>query len=212
MTIKTNENRTLAFAGIVQALQLVQQIAYGRPYDVDAYQATLQSILLLNSDSVTEIYGSVEGVRSGLRLLQTQLMGNKQKPDAELSRYLVVLLHLERKLSKRADLLERLGKGVEHAQNQVAHFDLMHANVLAGLANTYAETASTLNPKIMINGDPSRLQDATVANQVRALLLAAMRSAVLWRQCGGTRIGLLFGRNKLTACATELLSKGNILH
>lgn len=212
MTIKTNENRTLAFAGIVQALQLVQQIAYGRPYDVDAYQATLQSTLLLDAESVPEIYGGVEGVRSGLRLLQAQLMGGKQKPDAELSRYLVVLLHLERKLSKRDDLMERLRTGIEHAQNQVVHFDLMHANVLAGLANTYAETASTLSPKIMVNGEPSRLQDTAVANQIRTLLLAAMRSAVLWRQCGGTRLGLLFGRRKLTECATELLAKGNILH
>ncbi len=212
MTIKTNENRTLAFAGIVQALQLVQQIAYGRPYDVDAYQATLQSTLLLDADSVPDIYGGTKGVRSGLRLLQIQLMGNKQKPDAELSRYLVVLLHLERKLSKRTDLMDRLGKGIEHAKKQLEHFDLLHVNILAGLADTYAETCSTLNPKIMVNGEPIRLQDTTVANQIRALLLAAMRSAVLWRQCGGTRTGLLFGRSKMTECATELLSKNNVLH
>jgi high frequency lysogenization protein len=211
MSIKTDQNRTLAFAGILQALQLVQQTAYGRPYDVDAFQATVQSTLLLDTDSVTEVYGGVNGVRSGLRLLQTQLMNSKQKPDIELSRYLIVLLHLERKLSKRDDLLERLRIGIERAQNQVAHFDLMHANVLAGLADTYAETVSTLNPKIMVNGEPTRLQDSAVANQIRALLLAAMRSAVLWRQCGGSRIGLLLGRRKLAEIAGELLKK-NILH
>ena len=211
MSIKTDENRALAFAGILQALQLVQQTAYGRPYDVDAFQATLQSTLLLNTDSVAEVYGGVDGVRSGLRLLQTQLLNGKQKPDAELSRYLVVLLHLERKLSKSADLMDRLGTGIEHAQKQVTHFDLLHANVLAGLANTYAETVSTLNPKIMVNGDPTRLQDTAVAYQIRALLLAAMRSAVLWRQFGGTRISLLLGRRKLSAIAGELL-KHNILH
>jgi high frequency lysogenization protein len=211
MSIKTDENRTLAFAGLLQALQLVQQTAYGRPYDIDAFQATLQSTLSLNADSVAEVYSGVDGVRSGLRLLQTQLLNGKQKPDVELSRYLVIMLHLERKLSKRADLMERLGTGIEHAQNQLAHFDLKHANVLAGLANTYAETVSTLTPKIMVNGEPTRLQDTAVANQIRALLLAAMRSAVLWRQCGGTRIGLLLGRRKLSEIARELL-KHNILH
>ncbi len=211
MSIKTDHNRTLAFAGILQALQLVQQTAYGRPYDVDAFQATVQSTLLVDTDSVTEVYGGVNGVRSGLRLLQTQLMNSKQKPDIELSRYLIVLLHLERKLSKRDDLLEQLRMGIERAQKQVAHFDLMHANVLAGLADTYAETVSTLNPKIMVNGEPARLQDSSVANQIRALLLAAMRSAVLWRQCGGSRIGLLLGRRKLAEIAGELLRK-NILH
>jgi len=211
MSIKTDKNRTLAFAGILQALQLVQQTAYGKPYDVDAFQATLQSTLLLDAASVEEVYGGTEGVRSGLRLLQTQLLSGKQKPDAELSRYLVVMLHLERKLSGRDDLMERLSNGIEHAQKQTEHFDLMHANVLAGLANTYTETVSTLKPKIMVNGEPTRLQDPAVANQIRALLLAAMRSTVLWRQCGGTRIGLLLGRRKLAEIAGDLL-KHNVIH
>jgi high frequency lysogenization protein len=211
MSLKTHENRTLAFAGMLQALQLVQQTAYGRPYDIDAFQATLRSTLLLDADSVAEVYGGVDGVRSGLRLLQTQLLNSKQKPDIELSRYAVVLLHLERKLTKRTDLMERLQTGIEHAQNQVAHFDLMHANVLAGLANTYAETVSTLTPKIMVNGEPTKLQDTAVANQIRALLLSAMRSAVLWRQCGGTKIGLIFGRRKLAETAKELLYH-NVIH
>ena len=207
MTIRTENNRTLAFAGMLQALQLVQQTAHGRPYDVDAFQATLGSVLTLDSTSVEEIYRGVDGVRNGLRLLPIQLLGEKRKPDPELSRYLVVLLHLERKLSKRADLLERLRTGIEQAQRQVEHFDIGHPNVLASLANTYSETISTLHPRIMVNGDPSRLRDTAVADQVRALLLAAMRSAVLWRQCGGTRLGLLLGRRKLTDIANELLRK-----
>jgi len=32
-----------------------------------------------------------------------------------------------------------------------------------------------------------------------------MRSAVLWRQCGGTRLGLLLGRRKLADTAAGLL-------
>jgi high frequency lysogenization protein len=212
MTLKTDHNRTLAFAGLLQALQLVQQTARGKPYDVGAFQATLRSILTLDAASVEDIYGGVDGVRNGLRLLPAQLLGDKRKPDTELSRYLVVLLHLERKLSKRADLLERLRTGIEHAQRQTGHYDIGHPNVLAGFANTYSETVSTLGPRIMINGDPARLQDTAVANQIRALLLAAMRSAVLWRQCGGTRLGLLLGRRKLTAIATELLHGNRASH
>jgi high frequency lysogenization protein len=205
MTSKNNEDRALAFAGILQALQLVQSTAYGKPYDVQAFQASLNSILLLDADSVEEVYGGVAGVRSGLRLLKTQLMDQKQKPDGELSRYLVVLLHLERKLSKRADLLNTLTEGIERAQQQLTHFDIGHGNVLASLADTYAQTVSTLQPRIMVKGEPNRLSEAGVANQIRALLLAAMRSAVLWRQCGGTRLGLLLGRRKLVRAAEILL-------
>jgi len=212
MSIKTDRNRTLAFAGILQALHLVQQTAHGRRRDPGAVSASLRSILALDSLSVEDIYGGVDGVRTGLRLVKSQLLGDKQRPDAELSRYLVVLLHLERKLSKRADLLERLRTGIEQVQRQVEHFEITHPNVFAGLAGTYTETVSTLNPRIMVNGEPARLQDTAVANQIRALLLAAMRSAVLWRQCGGTRLGLLLGRRKLTNSAEALLHTDYTLH
>jgi high frequency lysogenization protein len=205
MTRKNDHERALAFAGILQALQLVQSTAYGKPYDVEAFQTSLNSILLIDADTVEEVYGGVAGVRNGLRLLKTQLMSQQQKPDGELSRYLVVLLHLERKLSKRSDLLNKLTEGIERAQQQLAHFDISHGNVVASLADTYAQTVSTLQPRIMVKGDPNRLSEAGVANQIRALLLAAMRSAVLWRQCGGTRLGLLLGRRKLVRAAEILL-------
>ena len=52
MKLGTDTNRTLAFAGMLQALQLVQQTAYGRPYDVAAFQATLHSVLTLDADNV----------------------------------------------------------------------------------------------------------------------------------------------------------------
>jgi high frequency lysogenization protein len=205
MTRSGDDERALAFAGILQALHLVQSTAYGKPYDVRALQASLTSILLIDADTVEDVYGGVAGVRSGLRLLKTQLLSEQQRPDAELSRYLVVLLHLERKFSKRSDLLNRVTEGIERAQQQLAHFDIMHANVLASLADTYAQTISTLQPRIMVKGEPARLNEAGVANQIRALLLAAMRSAVLWRQCGGTRLGLLLGRRKLATAAAALL-------
>lgn len=203
---KTDHDRALAFAGILQALQLVQSTAHGRPYDVEALHTSLNSVLSLNAASVEDIYGSARGVSSGLRILQTQLMSGNRKPDIELSRYLVTLLHLERKLGKRADLLGTIRSRVERVQAQVEHLGIGHADVIAGLAEAYTETVSTLRPRIMVNGDPKRLSEAEVANQIRALLLAAMRSAVLWRQCGGTRIGLLLGRAKLVEAARALLA------
>ncbi len=207
MTVHSLRDQTLAFAGILQALQLVQHTAHGKPCDLAAMQASLGSILVIDSDSVEAVYGGVEKLRSGLMLLKTQLISNQGKPDAEVARYLVTLLHLERKLSKRSDLLDRLRAGIERAQAQAEHFDVVHENVVAALADLYANTVSSLQPRIMVSGQPERLTDTTVANRVRALLLAAMRSAVLWRQCGGTRLGLLFGRKKLLETAGTLLDE-----
>ena len=76
MTRKNDKDRALAFAGILQALQLVQSAAYGKPYDLEAFQATLTSILLIDAATVEDVYGGAAGVKSGLRLLKTQLMSN----------------------------------------------------------------------------------------------------------------------------------------
>jgi high frequency lysogenization protein len=40
---------------------------------------------------------------------------------------------------------------------------------------------------------------------VRTLLLAGLRSAVLWRQLGGGRFDLMFGRKKIMREAEALL-------
>ncbi len=91
MSCNNDQDRALAFAGILQALQLVQNTAYGKPYDLQALQASLKSVLLIDAASVEQVYGGISGVTGGLRLLKTQLLGGNQKPDPELSRYQVTL-------------------------------------------------------------------------------------------------------------------------
>ena len=207
MSAHSQTDRTMAFAGILQALQLVKAIANNKPYDLDSYQASIKSIFSINADSVEEVYGDISGIRAGLRLIQSQLMRGNQKPDIELSRYLVTLLHLERKLNKRSDLMGILSTGIEKAIAQTTHYEITHENVIANLADTYSQTISTLTPRIMVNGDANLISTQAIANKIRTLLLAAMRSAILWRQCGGSRLSLLFGRSKLVDSATALLKK-----
>ena len=62
MSAKSDTDRTLAFAGMLQALQLVQSTAYGKPYDADAFQASLSSILAVDAGSTAEVYGGSKGV------------------------------------------------------------------------------------------------------------------------------------------------------
>jgi high frequency lysogenization protein len=206
---KSNAERTLAFAGILQALQLVQQTAYGKPVDQNALQTSIHSIFSLDANSALDVYGNLQGLQQGLELVKSQLHAKNKKPDMELSRYLITILHLEHKLGKRADLLEKLQQGIKQAQVQSEHFSETHTNVIANLADCYSSTISTLQPRIMVNGDSHRLSDSNTANMARSLLLSAMRSAVLWRQAGGSRIGLLFSRQKLVIEAENWLKTMN---
>jgi CII-binding regulator of phage lambda lysogenization HflD len=62
----------------------------------------------------------------------------------------------------------------------------IHPDVISKLGQLYADTISHLRPKVIVQGNPHYLQQADVVAEIRALLLAALRSAVLWRQMGGT--------------------------
>ncbi len=77
--------------------------------------------------------------------------------------------------------------------------------MVKALAEIYTSTVSTLTPRIMVQGEPGILQATESRDMIRALLLAGMRAAVLWRQCGGSRIRLIFKRKAMLAHTNALL-------
>jgi len=79
--------------------------------------------------------------------------------------------------------------------------------VIANLAGIYADTVSQIPPKIMVSGDSSVLSNPDNADKIRAILLAGIRSAVLWAQLGGNRWQILFNRRTFIEQARRLLSE-----
>jgi len=124
-----------------------------------------------------------------------------------VSQYVITLLHLESKLEKHPELLKKIHDGICTTQARLEHFPSLHENIIAQLAQIYSDTISTLRPRIMIQGNPLYLQDNTNASRIRALLLAGIRSAMLWRQCGGGRFKIILGRKKLALEAQRLLAE-----
>ncbi|QSA96874.1 high frequency lysogenization protein HflD [Methylococcus sp. EFPC2] len=202
--IKTLENQTIALAGLTQAVYLVQRIARTGSADAEELEASLASVLKLNPDDVLGVYDGLDKLRTGLRVLEKQL-GAPDRVDTELARYAASLIFLERKLQQNPAMLEKIRAGVERATAQTAHFGLAHENVIAGLADIYQETISQLRPRVMVVGEPLHLNNTANANRIRALLLAGIRAAVLWRQCGGSRWKFLLHRRKMQAEAVRLL-------
>ncbi|MEJ2688237.1 MAG: high frequency lysogenization protein HflD [Gammaproteobacteria bacterium] len=203
---RTLSDRCLALAGVFQATELVQQVARQGQADPQAVEATLGSLFYIDADSVAEVYGGIDGVRLGLQTLRVQLANPRSSEGLEVTRYAVTLLQLERRLLRRRELLEALRAGIERISVQVSYFSRTHDTVIAALADLYRNTISTLTPLIIVHGEPAFLEDTGRARLIRALLLAGVRSAVLWRQSGGGRWNLLFGRAKLLAAAEQLLA------
>lgn len=206
MELKTLANQTIALAGIAQVSVLVQQLATIGTCDQEAMAASIGSVLKIDADSVTDVYGGLSGLKLGLNQLNGQITGTKH-PDRDQARYAAAIVYLERKLSERKDLLETIKNGVSTAQAQSEHFGLLHENVLANLGDIYHRTISTLQPRIMVNGEQSFLSRPDIANKIRALLLAGIRSALLWRQCGGSRWKFIFYRSRIQNELQDLIKQ-----
>lgn len=196
MSNKTITNQTIALAGIAQVCALVNQLAVKGTVEEQPFEISIASILKIDAESVTDVFGGLAGVSFGLQQLEMQLTG-KTIANPQEARYAASLVYLEKQLSERLDMINAIQSGVEKAANQAEHFGLLHENVLAGLSELYHTTISTIPPRIMINGEPTYLSNLTIIHKIRSLLLAGIRSTMLWRQCGGTRWKFLLYRKKI---------------
>ena len=207
MSIKTTTNQTIALAGISQACLLVKELAStGTVVNSTAIETSINSILKLDSNTVIDIYGDLSNIKPGLEQLKLQLTG-RTIADPEQARYAASLVFLEKQLSSRPEMLDKIKVGIETAQFQSETFGIMHENVLANLGDLYHSTISTLQPRIMVNGEEEFITQPAIINKIRTLLLAGIRSALLWRQCGGARWKFLFFRKKIQDEVEFLLSQ-----
>ncbi len=206
MSLNTITNQTIALAGIAQAVALVQQLATTGSADSNALEAGIASLFISDEQGAAHVYGGLSGLKLGLEQLNEQMSGLKIA-HPEQARYAASLVFLEGQLSKQPAMLKTIFAGIERAQAQSEHFGLLHENVLANLGDIYHSTISTLQPRIMVNGEQEFLSRPDIVNKIRACLLAGIRSAILWRRCGGTRWKFLFYRKKIQAELQILLQK-----
>lgn len=198
-------NQTLALAGIFQSVHLCKSLATTGLCSQDELEATLRSILTLNADRVIDAYGgSINSVKPGLRVLANQLRGRGETRDLDLARYTLLLVQLGTNVINDEGTIEQLRIGISRAQS--LDFDVNDPTMISNLANLYRSAISHLSPRIMVSGDPKHLNNTETASKIRAVLLGGLRSVVLWRQCGGSRINLLLARGRYVRTAREMLN------
>jgi high frequency lysogenization protein len=190
------DDRVLALAGIAQALQQVRRIAETGHSEASVVRTAIDSVFRIDADSPQAIYGSASNVAPGLRLLHNYFRNQGQ--DEMLPRLALAVLQLERRFVREHAVVEQVSQGIERAQRQSVELgDSAHPEVLAALGGLYADTISHLKPRVMVQGNPHYLGQAGVVAEIRALLLAAVRSAVLWRQTGGQYWDFLISRKAM---------------
>ena len=199
-------DQIVALAAVFQFAANVEQLAKSGHIPTEHLELAVSSLYSQNPDNTISVYGELGNLVHGLQyLLDTLKKKNKDSTDG--IRYVMGILHLQKRLFKQSSMLDAIGSRLEKSRQQAEHFTLTHDNVIAGLADIYASTISTFSFRIQVMGEYHYLQQPRIANQIRTLLFAGIRSAVLWRQLGGSRLKIILKRKQITAIADELLKQ-----
>ncbi|MDX7985794.1 high frequency lysogenization protein HflD [Xenorhabdus sp. 12] len=198
---------TLALAGICQSSRLVQALAHEGQCDTDGFEMMTNSILNMNPSSTLDVFGNDAcNLRIGLEAVLGMFNGSHGGISAELMRYVLSLMALERKLRKNPSAANELANRINQLERQQAYFEPMSEGMLNALAGIYIDVISPLGARIQVMGSPDVLRNTLIQAKVRAALLAGIRSAVLWQQVGGSRLQIMFSRQRLVNQAKDILA------
>ena len=193
--LTTMEQRVLALAGLVQALKQVRQIAETGQADAGVVATAIDSMFRIDAESPQAIYGGTSQLRPGLLLMRACF--SNQGSDEMLPRLALAVFQLERRFVRDAIVAQQVHDGVIAVLPVAERLGQHHPEVLAALGALYADTVSHLRPRVLVQGNPHYLGQASVVAEIRAMLLAALRSAVLWRQLDGSLWDFLLRRREL---------------
>lgn len=197
------KQQTLALAGVFQAAELVHQAATTGQWSGYAAEQSIQSLFVLESETVEDVYAGEYGVNLGLKSLRDALSGDQR--SAQALAYAIELLQLEKKYRANRVMRKHIGETLTEI-DQLGSSDAALKDAQAkALGALYQKTISTLSTRIMVNGKPVYLQNERTLSWIRSLLFSGLRSARLWVQLGGSRFNLMLGRKKIIDASTEIL-------
>ncbi len=188
----------------MQAAALVRELAQTNRFNEDAFQSSIYSIFQTEAGDVPTIFGNITGIKYGLEKLIATFTPNTIQ-DPIQTRYIFSLIHLQKRVFHSPDLVKALTNRVTQIKKQVEYFSLVHPTVIANLAEAYLTAVNAFKFRIVVWGNQRILSAPENMDRIRALLLAGIRSTVLWRQLGGSRLQFIFSRKKIKLAAEKLL-------
>ena len=202
------DGRVIALAGQFQACALVSDLARNGRADPAAAESSIASVFRIEAESVSAVFGGLSGLRFGLETLLRHLDGNTRDPT--LAPLVLSVMRLERRYARSGDTQQRLRSGIEAIAREARADGIIPPDARARLAALYCDTLSRLEPRVVVHGQPRYLDDTGIVEQIRALLMAALRSAVLWRQLHGSRLRMLVHRREYAMLARGLLTRSTL--
>ncbi|MEM9532682.1 MAG: DUF489 family protein [Pseudomonadota bacterium] len=196
-------NRVMALAGVFQSSLLAHQLLEERAVvDEEAYQASIESLYTFDAESTLAVFGGITALKAGLDSLEKNFSGRRQ-PSVLAA--VVSLLQLGQRVIEDGETSANLADGLQATSVHRKDPGFDETRHIARLAELYTRTISPLSPRVLVRGNSSRLKREETVSAVRAVLLAGVRAAVLWRQLGGSRWQIIFRGRRVLAAARTLL-------
>ncbi len=200
------EGQTMALAGMFQCAALIEQVATNGNMNQAAFDCSFDSLFTFDAQATVDIFGSLAGLSRGLDVLTRYLGGEGQKSGKHIAYYVLSMLKIAARLQGDKPMASEILTSLQKIESQSREFDFSRNSIIAKIDGVYQSTVSTINPRIMVHGEQNYLSNGNNAGKIRTLLLAGIRSAVLWSQLGGSKWKLLFSRKKYVLTAKQLLN------
>ena len=217
---RAHDEQAIALAAMFQAASLVDQIANRGMVTQNSLETSIYSLFVTTPNLTEDVFGGVNEVvynlSTGFKALSDVVEKKKDVKNNNVTNYVLSMIMLEQKLSKNNVMLNTVGERIDSIKEKVTYFNpdiesplnnptaYTHPGMIANIASLYQDTISTFSFRIQVSGDPRHLQNSENAARIRALLLAGIRAAMLWRQVGGKRWHLLFFRSRLRPSLRKL--------
>lgn len=200
------ENQTLALAGMFQSAALIEQLASSGELNSAAFDCSFDSLFTFDAASPTDVFGDIAGLNRGLKIATQYLGGENKQTSKNIAYYVISMLKLSTVLLRSNSLAETIQHTLQKIKTQSQDFEQNRNTVINKIDGLYQDTISSISPRIIVQGDQNFLTNTDNASKIRTLLLAGIRSAVLWNQLGGSKWKLLFSRKKYLRAAQSLLA------
>ena len=200
------ETQVLAISGVLRAARIVQDLARRGRTQSEHFRCALVSVWTVDESDAKKALGGIDSLVFGLDDL------TQKQPDAflmERVRYATALLDLAKTLGKSPEASGQIGKVLAELPDHLDGAEPDSLESIGALADVYTSNLSDLTPKILIKGEQRFLEDPSLVEKVRAILLAGVRAAYLFSQAGGRKWHLFVYRKKLAAVAAQLKHNGS---
>lgn len=196
-----------ALCALLDCLTGVRELATQGRTDLARRAPLLDAILDFEGADPEALFGSGYAFAPGAQAGATLFSRSFTQTD-HLLRLAAEVLALSSRLRQSKTAGDRLHAALQPALRQKQAFGVTHDYTIQSFAQAYVDGVAPLGARILIAGDPTWLKQDRVAAQIRTLLLAGMRAAILWRHLGGSLWSLWLRRRTWQARFAGIAGEG----